>query len=481
MARHILQSGQVPTFYYGQSYLGPLEPVTAALTFAAFGPSVWSLRLAPALYSLVFVYLTARYARQAFGTTAQVATLAYLAVPPLFLLTWSVKARGGYSAMLALGAAILCVTLDLERRPASGRWRWPLLGALGGLLVWTDPLGIVYVIPSAAYLMLTFRRRLVGWPSLIAIASGIVASLPMLAANVASRGETLRELATPNASTSLTPGTLARHLVETARISFPVLIGFYQASSDRSAFLAAIGENLALGHRVGDLALVVALGCVALAAVALRHLIGGRVGPLDLLAGVVVCTLGLFVVSQLESLYATEPRYLLPLYSAVPAVAALVPAGRSSRRRLAASVILAGVLAINVDSVWRFNPELSAPVLNGQVIRSDDPGFTHFLESRGITTLYANYWIGYPVAFQSGERIVTSVIDNRLAIGFNRYIPYAITVDQAASPAVVVVADSPAETRLRARLAQSRATYAVTRWHNLAVFDRISPRFRPGG
>jgi hypothetical protein len=323
-------------------------------------------------------------------------------------------------------------------------------------------------------------RQLLRWTTLAAILAAVVFSLPMLLANVQSHGQTLHDLAVPNVSEPLTVSSFAAHVDETVRLSLPTLLGFYQASSERSAFVLA---NLAR-HRVVEvvdvLAGVVAVGVLALVLFSIWRVLRGKLGPIDLLAWVAACTVGLFAGSQLESLYATEPRYLLPLYSLVPVAGALFARAWASPRRPIAAMFVLGVLGLNLASVARFDPSLAAPFLAGQTVRADDPSLADFLLARGDRTLYADYWIAYPIAFQSREQIVTAVIDDQLQVGFNRYIPYAIAVDQSPDPAVVVVADSPVEQRLRAALASHGATYQVSRWRNLAVFDRIQPAFRPG-
>ncbi len=53
-AQRILR-GQFPIYFYGQPYMGSLEAYLAALLFALFGASVWTLRAEPMLA------LTGRY------------------------------------------------------------------------------------------------------------------------------------------------------------------------------------------------------------------------------------------------------------------------------------------------------------------------------------------------------------------------------------------------------------------------------------
>src|SRR4051812_19198039 len=98
MARHIL-AGERPSFYWGQGYMGPLEAYSAAALFALMGPSAVALKLAPVGYSLAFVLLSAVVARRLFGSSPALLAAAYLALPPMMLALWSIKARGGYAEM----------------------------------------------------------------------------------------------------------------------------------------------------------------------------------------------------------------------------------------------------------------------------------------------------------------------------------------------------------------------------------------------
>src|SRR5262249_19753890 len=154
---------------------GPLEAATAALSFLALGPTVTALRLATLAYSLVFVWFTADFAGHAFGELARRACLAYLALPPLFLLTWSVKARGGYAELLALGAIILWLSVDISQDPRGRSWRWPVLGAVAGLDLWTNPLAVVYLGSATLYLLAHWRRRLLTWTTLAAVVALVLA------------------------------------------------------------------------------------------------------------------------------------------------------------------------------------------------------------------------------------------------------------------------------------------------------------------
>lgn len=478
MARHILYQGQWSTYYYGQNYLGPLEPASAALVMAVLGPTTFALRLAPLGYSIVFVGYTTAFARRAFGSIAARATALYLAFPPLFLATWSVKARGGYAEVIALGAMTLWIAVDLAERPHERNWRWIALGVLVGLEMWTDPLAVVYAAPVCLYLLLRLRRRLIRWTTPAAIAGTLAASFPMIRENMRTGGATLRDLAAPNASQPLTISVALHNLSGVARTALPVLLGFLQGSSNHPRFEASARAHhlvASLGSGIGVVTLLALAVLVAGSVVRSAQL---KPTPADLLTWVAALSVALFAASQTESLHATEPRYLLPLYSAVPLAGAFL-ARLGTARREVVPVALTLALIVNARGWREYVPSLAAPILSGHVVRADAPELSWTLETRGDHAFYADYWVVYSVAFTSRERVLGGVIDDDLRVGFNRYIPYAIVADQSASPAVVVLRGSLAEQRMRSWLATNRATYAVGSVKDFVIFDRIMPRFHP--
>src|SRR3954469_13572946 len=162
MARHILQ-GDRPLFYWGQAYLGTLEPFTAAAVFAVVGPSTLALKAVPAAYSLAFIALGYCTARRLFGTGPALLTAGYLALPPFFLGLWSTKPRGGYIELLGRGQPARLAALWAAEPRGRPLLRGLLVLALGALAVWTHPLGVVYALPAVAYVAVRRRDAIPLW------------------------------------------------------------------------------------------------------------------------------------------------------------------------------------------------------------------------------------------------------------------------------------------------------------------------------
>ncbi len=103
MAKHILERGVHPLYYYGQNYAGggSIEAHTAALFYRLFGMSGYSLKLAALVYTLAgAVVLYGLTVRLADKRTALFALLIYILMPGL--IKWGLKTRGGYVVMLPL-------------------------------------------------------------------------------------------------------------------------------------------------------------------------------------------------------------------------------------------------------------------------------------------------------------------------------------------------------------------------------------------
>jgi dolichyl-phosphate-mannose-protein mannosyltransferase len=114
MGIHILK-GELPTFFWGQSYGGTLESFVAAFLFSLFGVSRLSLNVAPFLFSLLFLLSTWRLAGTVFDRRTGLAALALAAVPPMFLIWYSVLARANYIENLVFGNLLFLIAIRLAR------------------------------------------------------------------------------------------------------------------------------------------------------------------------------------------------------------------------------------------------------------------------------------------------------------------------------------------------------------------------------
>lgn len=446
MARHILQ-GERPVFYYMQPYLGSLEAYLVAGSFALFGSSTFALKLVPLASALLFTGLVFATGYRLGGAAAAFVAGLYVAVPPAFFALWSLKARGGYIETLVLGQALLLIALAMGKRGSGTPALAAALGFLSGVGLWVNPLIAVYLAPVALYLILALRRRMLGAWLPCALLCAAAGAYPLLEYNLSHGFATAGAMFGGTSTMSEAPAYLARFF----RYSLPLLAGLGQASSSPQLFWPAFHAGPA-GWWPAAL-LVAGLFCLLLVLQAgrLRALLLGRPGGAEgrgLLALLMIVVPAAFVLSRFRELL-TEPRYLLPLYSAVPPLMALVLTARREQlwRRLA-TILVAALLALNLYSIATLDPVLNLPDTAVGSVASNRQELAQFLLARGLDRVYTDYWIGYPLAFESEERILVSVISG----GFNRYVPYAHLVSVAPNPAFVFVQGSPGEAALEARL-----------------------------
>ena len=166
MACDILK-GARPLFYYGQHYMGSLEAYVAAALFRLFGRSLFTLSLAPILFSLLWIVATWWLIRQLYGTRPALGAAAVLAVPGWYALWFNIAPYGGYPGSFFFGTLAAAVTAFLWQREPGGRQLLPPLALLGlatGLAVWTNFLSVPWLVLAAVALVpFIYRHRSDPW------------------------------------------------------------------------------------------------------------------------------------------------------------------------------------------------------------------------------------------------------------------------------------------------------------------------------
>jgi len=63
MARHMAELKEFPVFFYGQAYMGSLEPLASALMVRLLGPTGFAVALGPVWFAAGALYFLWRWAR----------------------------------------------------------------------------------------------------------------------------------------------------------------------------------------------------------------------------------------------------------------------------------------------------------------------------------------------------------------------------------------------------------------------------------
>jgi hypothetical protein len=220
---------------------------------------------------------------------------------------------------------------------------------------------------------------------------------------------------------------------------------------------------------VGIAASVVARRDVLLAR--LRTLASPRPAPDAALLVLALVNLGAFLTSSwgAEQWSATEPRYLLPLYGVVPLLLqGILPPVRRWRHWLAATVVIAGVCALNlaVDSTAFSRPDFRP--------------LAALLESQGIPVVYGDYWTVYPLMYESNERVIGIAVRDDLGnLHNNRYSPYLRFAAASRQIAWVVQTGGTLQTSVLHCLTTLHSRYRVLTWQNQSIYERPTGRAFP--
>lgn len=414
MARAFLD-GELSVFFWGQSYGGVAEPAVVALGFAVAGTSTLALKLVPALLSGVAALLVWRVGRRTVGErAAPAAALLFLLYPPF--LWWSTKERGFYWAALVLGLAVLLSALRI--RDSGGAPRVLDLAALGffsGLAWWTTPQSMYLVVPVLAWLAVRQARWWArAWP---AVPAAVLGALPWIAWNLRHGLSSLEE------PTPWVTSTYSDRVEQFFTTLLPVLLGV------RHAFT----HDWLLGP-VGVAITVAAL--VAFAVVVVRVVRAAAWRPVEPLVVVALAFPFLFAIPK-ASHYVVEPRYALMVS---PVVALLVAVPLVTRmRQVVAVVVAAGVGVVTIGALRDFSDD------NRMVVDLRPPRLGQLeatLDAAGVDRVYADYWIAYPLTFETRERIVATPVD---AV---RSAKHDEMVDDAESGTYVVFGNSPRDLAL---------------------------------
>jgi 4-amino-4-deoxy-L-arabinose transferase-like glycosyltransferase len=432
MARHIVQGRAIPTFFYGQSYMGSLDPLLVSIAFRLFGESVLSIRLVQSALYLGIVATTMLLALRLSGSR-RIADLAglLLALPPVVMTLYTTISLGGYGEALLMGNMILLIGCDLVQPDIrrSG-WRWLALGALAGLGWWTNSLIVAYLLPITLFLVhdLLANQRFIPWTMIGGAAiTFVIFSAPWWLYNLNHDWESVRFLV-GGFQSGAPQVSIGDKVVGLFFLGLPAIFGlrFSWASSPwPGAWTVPIA--------------VIYVVILALAA---------RSGRLRLLWVMVVGFVLIFVLSNF-GVDATG-RYLLPL---VVPLAILMAAQVDAlwQKRIVAIAMISVLIGTNllgtVIAMRTVPPGLTPQFDPATDFPNDhDQAVIDFLLQHGGQRGYATYWVTYRLAFLSQEKVILApLLPYKASLDYtasDRFPAYTADVETADYP-VLVMANLP--------------------------------------
>jgi 4-amino-4-deoxy-L-arabinose transferase-like glycosyltransferase len=479
MARHILD-GRWPTFFYGQAYMGSLDAILVAFAMAAFGTQVLAIRIVQVLLYAGTVVTTMVLGWQIYRSRwAGWAAGLLMAMPSVNVTLYTTVSLGGYGEALLIGNLILILTLKIDESPDSSRL-YVLWGALAGLGFWTFGLTLIYSLPCGIFIFwkaLKHPRRRKAFLHLVLLSIAVaIGALPWTVWAVShGPGQLLEELmgsAIAGASSGTPLGVILSRIRYFTLLGTSVIFGLRPPWEVRWLALPLLPFALAFW-------MVVSATTIA----AMKRRGGGKVGKL-LLLGVGVC----LILGYILTPFGADPsgRYFIPL--AVPLslfAAEFLVKWRPAIRKEWCVVLILGILTYNLWGTLQAalrNPPGITTQFNA-ITRIDhryDEMLIEFLTRQGETRGYSNYWVAYPLAFLSEERLIYVPKlpyhhDFRYTPRDDRYEPYDEQVATADRVAYITTNHDPLDQFLRDEFHKKDIRWLEVRIGDYHVFYNLEP------
>lgn len=155
MAKHILD-GENFIYFYGQSYMGSLDAYLVALGFLLFGEKVWVIRLIQVmLYGLVIIF-SYLFVDNSFQNKkiAFVSSL-FLVFPAVNVVLYTTVSLGGYGEALLFGVVSFYVAAlivkGIENHKKTNHVYLGILGFLLGIGLYVNPISLTMIFPAIVF------------------------------------------------------------------------------------------------------------------------------------------------------------------------------------------------------------------------------------------------------------------------------------------------------------------------------------------
>lgn len=418
MAKHILDGEPWPVFYYGQAYMGSLEALLTALVFGIFGISNATLKVVPVVFSLFHIVLVYVLARRFLGRFGASVSSLLTAVGPSALILWSTKTRGGFIELVVLGTLSLILAVDVLRQEAPRKARLLFLAFVLGVGWWVNNQIIFYMAGIGLAFLIFYPLRFGFWRSLLDLilccAAFFVGSAPFWYVNLFEDPQW--------ASFSVLFGEsggqgFAAHLCGFFSDALPIITGARRFWSDTDVFPGA--SLLLLGVY---LTILLLLGGVFVQPRKLTRASAAKLGPVVLIILFFIFVPVIFSLSSFGWL-SRAPRYLLPLYSVL-----FLPVGAVSEALWSRSRVLGiffPLMLLIVHFISNFDGKIVIPgqpfIFRGERVSADHSELYRWLDEYEVRHIWTNYWIGYRVAFETGEKVTFTRFGRPRSLRIKRY------------------------------------------------------------
>lgn len=480
MAKHILE-GKVPTFFYGQAYMGSLDAILVAPFMALFGEQVWVIRMVQILLFAALLYLVFRLAHDLFHSTeAALAATVLLAVPSVNVTLYTTVSLGGYNEALLIGALFL-----LQLRRAKERGLSParvfFLALMAGFGLWVFGLSLVFTLPGMVVLIRWITKERESQTQLVAItlAGLLIGASPWIVGAVQLGPQALLAELFGSAIAGTGGGGLAASWLSHVRnflLFGPTVILGLRPPWSAQALLPVLAP----------IPLVFWI-CVVI--ITYQRIIQQNLTDIE---EILLGAAGLLGFAFIITPFGGDPsgRYFLPLSLVLSLLAGGALVWLRTRGKAAwGRILVAGLLLFHIGSTLQaaYRDSEGLTTQFDPVARLDFanlPALVNLLEAREIHYGYTNYWVAYPLAFKTDEEFIFVPSlpyhqDFRFSQRDNRYPPYSDKVEAAERIAYITSNHPDLDEAIMSSFETLGVHYQWTYIEPFMVFHDLSMPVRP--
>ena len=167
MARNMANGADFPTFFYGQAYMGSLEPALSAALCFLIGPHPFWVCMGSAILGIATLFAIMRFGRTLGGEVGACIALALVICAGANWTHFTVSPRGGYAlaSLLSLLAVYFGAVVEFQA-PAPQRMRVApgvALGLAAGLAFWNFWITLPAFAASCVMLVARYSARCLSW------------------------------------------------------------------------------------------------------------------------------------------------------------------------------------------------------------------------------------------------------------------------------------------------------------------------------
>lgn len=458
MARHILL-GEKPLFFYGQYYMGSLDAYLIAAGFLLFGAKIWVIRAIQIILYLATILLVTEIAKKIFQNELITLIVGFLlAIPTVNVHLYTTVSLGGYGEALFLGSLIIYLWITIEPLTRSNQSQKEkiilgisLIGFLIGLGIWVNALTLVFGIPVIFVFMATvFRNH--KWKSIVLSVSFfsiafLIGMFPFwIAAAKSGLPIFIQEMLGSAISVEKANwlGKIAAHFRNFILLGIPVIFGIRPPWTVIWLIWPLIPVVLSIWFSSIN---------------KIRWLLSDQKENkphIWLLIGMVITLFLGFVFTS----FGADPsgRYFIPLeipFAILFSAIIVLRVKNLKIRWIMISILFFYNFLSTIQCGINKNPGFTTQFYEPSVIdHSYDQKLIQFLHDNNATRGYTNYWVSYPLAFESNEQIVfVPSLPYHLDLTYterdNRYEPYNEIVKKSDSAAYITTRNPELDKKIR--------------------------------